>query len=143
MTRLFLSTFTLAILLTATGCPESPTGGGNNSGGTNANRADTFTLDKVLTPTTVKQGGADEVTIKLNRDRDFKRSVKLTAENVPDKVQVAFNPATIKPNEDAKSVMKITADKDAALGDHTITVKATPDSGNPTSIEVKIKVEKP
>jgi len=138
MTRLFRTLAALAVCITFTGCPESPTGGVGN--GTSH---DTFTLAKVLIPTTVKQGGADEVTIKLNRDKDFKRSVTLSAENVPDKVHVAFTPATIQSSDEPKAVMKITADKDAALGDHTINVKAAPDTGSSTSIEVKIKVEKP
>jgi len=138
MKRLFLASLALVILIPLTGCPKSPTGGGGDPG-----KADSFTLDKVLLPTTVNQGGSDEVTIKLNRGKDFKQDVKLSADKPPDNVKVEFMPATIKASEEPKSIMKINADKNAALGEHTIVVKATPESGTSTSIDVKIKVEKP
>lgn len=138
MKQLFFGVLAAVTLVAFTGCPKSPTGGG----GTAPGKDESFTLDKVLTATSISQGGAKEVEIKLNRGKDFKQNVKLSAEKVPDKVTVTFTPNPIKPSDDPKSVMKIEAGKDAAQGESTITVKATPDKGDPTLIDVKIKVDK-
>jgi hypothetical protein len=136
MQRLLFTSIAAALLVALTGCPQSDKGGGTG-------KESSFTFDKVLTATTIKQGGADEVTLKINRGKDFKQGVKLSAENVPDKVKVEFTPTNIKASDDPKSVMRITADKEAALAESTITVKGTPESGTPTTVDVKIKVEKP
>jgi hypothetical protein len=138
MKSFFLSGFAAAALIAISGCPASKTGGGAST-----SKEDKFSIDKVILPTTVKQGGADDVKIALNRGRDFKQTVKLTAEKVPDKVRVDFNPPVIKASDEPNSVIKITADKEAALGEHTIVVKGTPDTGDPTTIDVKIKVTAP
>ncbi|MBX9678477.1 MAG: hypothetical protein K2X38_06910 [Gemmataceae bacterium] len=111
---------------------------------TNAeNRDATFTLSKILTDVNVSQGGANETNIDINRNDNFKQSIKLAAQKVPEKVKVEFTPATVKAGDKAVSVMKVQAEKDAPIGTHRIRVEATPDMGNPTGIDVDINVKKP
>lgn len=144
MKQISLITAAVAVCLGLTGCPTSQTGGTSKpaQGGQPA-KDETFTLDKMLTSVSVKQGGAEDVTIKMNRGKDFQQNVKLSVDKAPDKVKVEFTSPTIKATDEAKAVMRVTADKEAAVGEHVLNVTATPDNGAATSIEVKVKVTKP
>lgn len=111
---------------------------------TNAENKDaTFTLNKILTDVNVSQGGANETNIDINRNDNFKQSIKLAATKVPEKVKVEFTPSTVKAGDKAVSVMKVQAEKDAPIGTHRIRVEATPDTGTSTGIDVDINVKKP
>jgi hypothetical protein len=134
MKRLLFTGLSLVMLTALTGCPKSEKGGATTAGD------ETFTLSKVLTSTSVSQGGAKEVEITLNRGKDFKQDVKMKAEKVPENVTVTFTPNPIKPSDDPKTIMKIEAAKDAAQGETTLTVWGTPVKGAATSIEVTIKI---
>jgi hypothetical protein len=56
-------------------------------------------------------------------------------------VEVKLSKDTIKASEDTKFTMTVTADKTAAIGEHTVKVTATPDGGGKaTEGEFKVKV---
>jgi uncharacterized membrane protein len=131
MKRLFVGALAVA-LLAAGGCIWS------NSGGTG--KADSFTLAGPPRTTALKQGETQTVKITVQRGTDFKQAVKLTADKPPQGVKVEFIPADVKPG-DREAEMKITADKDAAVGEHAIVVKGAPESGSGQSVDVKVKVE--
>jgi len=54
---------------------------------------------------------------------------------------VSFSPSTIAKPGSGKSTMKISVDKDIALGDHTITINTT-GAGLPREVQVTIDVLK-
>jgi uncharacterized membrane protein len=131
MKRLFVGALAVA-LLAAGGCIWS------NSGGTG--KADSFTLEGPPRTTALKQGESQTVKIAVQRGADFKQGVKLTTEKAPQGVKVEFTPADVKPG-DKEAEMKITADKDAAVGEQAIVVKGAPESGSAHTVDVKVKVE--
>jgi uncharacterized membrane protein len=131
MKRLLVGVLAIA-LLTAGGCIWSRTDA--------TNKADSFTLEGPPRTTALKQGESQTVKIAIQRGTDFKQAVKLTAEKPPQGVKVEFSPADVKPG-DKEAEMKITADKDAAVGEHAIMVKGAPDSGTAHTVDVKVKVE--
>ncbi len=78
----------------------------------------------------------------MNRGKDFKDDVALSTGDLPKGVKVEFVPATVKASDKEEAEMKITADKEAPLGESAIVVNAKPAKGAATSLNVKIKVEK-
>ena len=155
-------------LVAFTGCNKSPTGGGAGRSSTTGSRAsgtdtgkgatadtgkdtgksggifgakDTFKISAPVTSTTLKQGETKTATLKLNRESEFHEDVKLSFET-PKGLKVEPNPVEVKASEKANDVeVRVTADKDAALGDHTIKVTGTPEKGKPTSVDFKITVK--
>ena len=121
-------------VLVALGC-ESPRGGGMSGG-------EGF---KIVTPplaTTIKQGETASVTLKLNRGEYFKRDVTLEIK-ASKGISVEPTKALVKASEQPDVHLKITATKDAAIGEYTIYVKGTPATGEATSTEFKVKVVLP
>jgi uncharacterized membrane protein len=131
MKRLLVGVLGVA-LLAAGGCIWSGSGG--------TGKADSFTLEGPPRTTALKQGESQTVKIAVQRGTDFKQAVKLTAEKPPQGVKVEFTPADVKAG-DKEAEMKITAEKDAAVGEHAIVVKGAPDSGSAHTVDVKVKVE--
>jgi uncharacterized membrane protein len=132
--RITLSLAALAVAL-VTGCNKSPEGG---SPGTR----DSFTITGPTLTTNIKQGNKETVKLSLNRGSDFKKDVKLSVTNVPDKVTAKLNKDTIKASEGTDFALDIEVGKDAALGEHTIKVTGTSEGGGtPAPVDVKIKVE--
>ncbi len=128
----------LAIAMGATfatfgaGCNKSPEGGVN---GTN----DTFKVSAPIVPTMMKQGETKSITVSLDRGSAFQQTVKLVAET-PKGLKAEVNQTTLKPADLKDVSVTITVDKDAALGDHTVKITATPEKGNATSVDIVVKV---
>jgi len=100
---------------------------------------------KIVTPpieTTIKQGETQTVNISLNRGEYFKRDVKLDIK-ASKGISVEPAQALVKGNEKPDVHLRITAASDAELGAYKIFVKGTPESGEATSTEIKIKVVSP
>ena len=131
MKRLLVGVLGVA-LLTAGGCIWSRSDA--------TGKADSFTLEGPPRTTALKQGESQTVKITVQRGTDFKQAVKLTAEKAPQGVKVEFTPADVKPG-DKEAEMKITADKDAPVGEQAVVVKGAPESGSAHSVDVKVKVE--
>jgi uncharacterized membrane protein len=127
--------FVVLALVGFVGCNKSEKGGGTG-------RADSFTLTGPEMATTVKQGETRTDKLTLSRGDSFKEDVTLTTGDLPKGVKVEFVPSTVKASDKAEAEMKITAGKDAALGDAVIPVSAKPAKGDATSLNVKIKIEK-
>jgi len=130
-------TIVIVMALTAVtlfGC-ESPRGGGMSGG-------EQF---KIVTPafeTKIKQGETESVTISLHRGEYFKRDV--TLEIIASKgISVEPTQALVKANEKPDVHLRITAAKNAALGNYKVYVKGTPETGETTSTEITVKVVTP
>ncbi len=115
------------------GC--SPQGGGMSGG-------EQFTIATPVLGVTIKQGETESATISLHRGEYFKRDVTLDIK--PSKgITVEPREATVKASEKPDVHLRITAAKDAALGEYKIFVKGTPATGEPTSTEILVKVVSP
>jgi uncharacterized membrane protein len=138
MKKLLTSAVVLSVLA-LTGCHASNTGGGGPAGGTFKLKGPTG-----VTATTVKHGGTKDVEITLDKGKDFKEAVTLTAEVEPkDKgVTAEVAPKTVKAGDPNKATVKVTAKETAADGDYTVTVTGKPDKGESSTLALKFKVPK-
>jgi len=134
MTKFFALTTAALFALTSVGCNKSPEGG---SPGTK----DSFTLSGPKTAT-IKQGNKETVTVTLNRGSDFKKKVSLDVK-APDKVKASFDKSSVASGDDKDVKLTIDVDKEAAVGDHDITVTGTPEGGSATNLVIKVSVTKP
>jgi uncharacterized membrane protein len=92
--------------------------------------------------TTLKQGETKEVKVSIDRGKEFQENVKLSFEPSGKGIKVEPASPEIKAGEKEETAIKVTADKDAPLGDHTIKVTGTPEKGEKTSVDLKVTVEK-
>jgi uncharacterized membrane protein len=134
-------------LMAFLGCNQTPPGGpGATDKGKNGVRVTTgensFRVSLPSGSTTVKQGEDKNVTISISRGKNFDQDVKLSLSGMPKGVSTSPLSPVIK-HGDKDVTISIKAAPEAALGEHTITVTATPTTGEPTSGEFKIDVKKP
>jgi len=145
-----LVTLALGITLAAAlGCESksSPGGPGATPGGGRGNAGLTqqeniFRLTVPMTETDIKQGESKVVKVGISRNKNFDQDVKLEFSGAPKGVTVKPSSNELKANvEDVQVTLE--AAQDAALGEHTITVKGTPaTSGAATSTTFKIQINK-
>jgi len=127
-----LSFLTIAVLA---GCNESsPRGGGMTS-------ADGFRV-KVPVEVTLQQGAVQTITLTVDRGDLFKQDVKISVKAMPG-ISVDPSSATVKASADPVAMIKLTAAKDAALGEYRVSVTGTPSNGEPTMTEFRVKVVTP
>jgi uncharacterized membrane protein len=103
----------------------------------------TFRVTVPATETDIKQGESKTVTVGITRGANFDQDVNLEIGNAPQGVTFKFDNDSI-PASAKETHLTVTASPSAALGEHTIVVKATPaKSGPATTTEFKIEVKKP
>lgn len=153
MHKLCLSLLTLVVLV-ATGCDGKSPPGGPGATGTASGTArgtgitlgqpdNTFSLDVPNLETDLKQGEKKTITIGIVRGKNFDQDVKLDFGDAPPGVKVSAVSQEIKAGEKNVQVTLEVA-KDAALGEHQITVTGTPArEGAKTSAKFQIEVKKP
>ncbi len=122
----------LIAVLALTGCKTKSEQGGRAGD-------DTFKIVVPAMATDVKQGELQTVRVAVERGAEFKQQVKLELK-APAGIQVEPKDATVQPSDQGDVQLKITAAKDAAIGEHKIMVKGTPDKGESTETEFKITV---
>jgi uncharacterized membrane protein len=125
-----VSLFAVALLI-ATGCNQSNPGG---------QQSQEFKVAGPATEPTIKQGTTQTIELSVNRDKNFKETVQLQADNPPEGIKAKLLQSTVKPGDDGKVSLEITAAKNAPPGEHTITVTATPEKGSKATLPVKVKV---
>ena len=121
-------------LMVVLGC-ESPRGGGMSGG-------EGFKIGTPTFDTKIKQGETASVTISLHRGEYFKRDVTLEI-NASKGISVEPTRAVVKGSEKPDVILRITAAKNADLGEYKIFVKGTPETGEATSTEITVKVVSP
>lgn len=129
----FVMTLALAVL---SGCQSAgPRGGG-------VSRDEGFKIAVPTFETAVKQGELQTVSVSIQRGEYFKRDVKL---QIKASKGIGVDPTNfmIKASDKPDLQLKVTASKDAALGDYRVYVTGTPDTGQPTSAEFRVKVVAP
>jgi uncharacterized membrane protein len=124
----------------APGGPGAPGGKGPAVKGTNP-KEDTFTISTPSGTTDIKQGQTKEVTITVDRGKQFKQDVKLELSSDTPGLTIKPTTAELKASE-TNTALKFTLDaaKTAAVGEHKVTVKATPTSGAATEESFNVKI---
>ena len=92
--------------------------------------------------TSIKQGQVQTVTVSLQRGKNFKQDVTLQAK-ASEGIHVAPSDALVKASATPDVQLRIEAPKDAAIGEYRVYVKGTPETGEATSVEFKVKVIAP
>ena len=133
MKTAFAIVMALSLMVTL-GCQSSR--GGGMSGGEDF-RIGTPTFD-----TKIKQGDTESVTISLNRGKHFKRDVTLEI-RASKGISVEPTHAVVRGNEAPDVSLRISAPRDTSLGEYKVFVKGIPESGEPTSTEITVKVVTP
>jgi uncharacterized membrane protein len=132
-------------LLAGVGCHPGTTGGPGTPGGKSpivGQAEQTFKLDMPNLATKVKQGETKDVTIGIDRGKNFDQDVALKFEDLPKGVTIEPASPVIKHGEKEAKVAVHAAD-DAAIGDFTIKVDGTPGTkGATASNTFKVTVEK-
>ncbi len=136
MKKLIAITLMLTLVLaTVSLATDSPKGGSVVKG-------EGFYISVPSFDTKVKQGETQVVTIKIERGESFKQDVKLQIEAAKG---ITADPAkvAVKASDKPEVQIKIMAPKDAALGEDSVSVTATPATGEPTSVKFNVKVVAP
>jgi uncharacterized membrane protein len=121
-------------LTVAFGC-MSPKGGGMSEDEGFKIAVPAFTTD-------VKQGDRQTVTVSLKRDKYFKQDVRLQI-SASSGISVTPTDVLVKASDSPDAQFRIIVPKDAALGEYRVRVKGTPETGQSTSTEIKVKVVAP
>jgi hypothetical protein len=134
LTKIHLSLAAAALfaLSGGIGCNSSSTGGMTGTD-------NSFKVVAPTLPVTLKQGDKHTVNLTVDRGSGFQQTVKLDAD-APKGLHVDFDKSTVKAGDPKEVAMSITADKDAAIGEHTIKVTAKPETGTATTVNVKVTV---
>jgi uncharacterized membrane protein len=90
----------------------------------------------------VKQGETATTKVWLDRGKYFKQDVDL-AMTVDPGISVEPEKATVLASEKAEVYLQITAPLDAALGEYRVHIEGTPQEGQPTRMNLKVKVKSP
>jgi uncharacterized membrane protein len=145
---------TLALLVGASlsaaliGCNGHSTVGGPGATGANTKPGivgtadNTFQLKTPTGTTDIKQGETKTVTVSISRGKNFDQDVRLEITGMPQGMKVTPASAELKASQD-KVDLTIEAARDAALGEHMLTITGTPaKEGNKAVSTCKINVKK-
>jgi predicted RNA-binding protein with TRAM domain len=128
-----MSVMALALMVVS-GCMSSRGGGMSESEG--------FKIGASMFTTDIKQGDRQTITISLHREKYFREDVKLEFK-ASEGISVQPTHVVIKSSDTPDVPLQITAPKDAALGEYRVFVTGTPETGQPTTKEIKVKVVAP
>jgi len=123
--KTLITMFMMVALITLTGCWNTT----SNKGGI-APTHEQFSIS-VPSPMTIKQGITETITISIKRDVDFKQDVQL--ELKANGISVMPTNILVKSGDKPDVKIQITASSDAAIGNYIVSVKGTPEKGQPTS----------
>ena len=126
--------FVAVAALLFVGCNKSEPGGRGGN--------DTFKVVVPAMSTDVKQGEVQTVRVSIERGAGFSEGVKLQTKAYSAGITVDPDSITVKPGDKGDVQLKITAAKDAPLGESKILVKGTPDKGHASEKEFTISVAK-
>lgn len=130
-----LSTLAVLALITLAGCKEVSSRGGD---------MDHDHGFRVIVPQQInlRQGAAETINVTLYRDDAFKQNVKLKLK-APSGIDLDPSSVTIKASAGPDAMVKVSVDKDAALGDYYVGVTGTPETGTPVNTGFTVKVVAP
>ena len=112
----------LALMILA-GCQSNGTQGGTVPKGQG------FTITVPTFTTTIKQGELQTVTVSVNRDDYFKQDVRMEIKT-PAGLSIDPTSVQVRAGDKPDIQLRISANKDAAIGDYRVDVKGTTESGD-------------
>jgi uncharacterized membrane protein len=124
------------VLATVYGCQSSSPRGGS------VLKGEGFKITVPTFTTEVKQGEVRTVTVSLERGDSFKQDVRLQI-NTTKGISVDPTNILVKASEKPDVQLQITVPKDAAFGEYSVSVKGTPETGEPTSTSFDVQVVAP
>lgn len=131
-------TIVMALVLTATlGCETTSPRGGDVS------RDEGFKIAVPRFSTEVNQGDRKTVTVSLQRGKAFMRDVTLELTPSPEGISVEPTEVVVRGSDSSDVRVRITADENASLGEYRVRVRGTPETGESTAVEFKVKVVTP
>jgi uncharacterized membrane protein len=104
-----------------------------------SDKHNTFTLEVPRMTTTLHRGKKEDVTLSISRGNTFKQSVKLQF-HAPKGVTIMPAEPMIQAGQN-KVTVSFQADKDAPAGKTNIEVRAVPESGDSTSLEMPVQIK--
>ena len=136
MKKVIAITILLTLVLTVVyGCHSSPQGGSVLKG-------EGFRIVVPILAVRLQQGEVQNVTVSLVRGDYFKQDVKLQIE-ASTGISVEPTSIVIKASEIPDVQLMITAAKNAAIGEYSVSVKGIPKTGESTSTAFIVKVVSP
>lgn len=90
----------------------------------------------------VKQGETVIVNAKVKREKDFKQDVRLQISSQQG-ITVSPTEALIKSTDNAEVPIHVSVGPNTAPGDYKITIKGTPERGQPVSTQFEMRVRRP
>jgi len=150
--RNLLAAFVAAgLALIPAACNKSPEGGNTTGSGGNRSGADAkgkFTIIEKGSlaggpaMTSLKKGETKMIELTVSADKEFKGKVSLKAE-APNGLKAKLEPSSVDltPGSDIKVQLAVTHDGAAAADSNLVKVTGTPDHGNATTLDVKVKSE--
>ncbi|MBE3039416.1 MAG: hypothetical protein IMZ62_11470 [Chloroflexi bacterium] len=124
---------TLALTV-AFGC-MSPKGG-------SISKDEGFKVQVPMLPTEIKQGDRQTISVTVRRGEFFKQDVRLELK-ASQGITVTPTNILVKASDTPEVPLQISVPKDAALSEYRVYLKATPETGEPTSVEITVKVVSP
>jgi Skp family chaperone for outer membrane proteins len=140
--RLILTAIAIGVIALPLGCGRGTSGGPGatdppTTPSVTGQAEDTFSLS--VSNTKINQGDTKNVTININRGRNFGQDVAVKVGNLPSGITLV--PASPKiAHGDADTEFALTASRDAALGVFTISVTGQPTTGAAAVAEMKVTV---
>jgi uncharacterized membrane protein len=113
----------------------SPKGGGMS-------KDEGFKIQVPMFATDIKQGDRQTINVTVRRGESFKQDVRLEIK-ASQGISVAPTSVLVKASDTPEVPIQIVVPKSAALSEYRVYVKGTPQTGQPTSIEIKVKVVAP
>ena len=101
-----------------------------------------FTIASPTRTLLIRQGQTQNVPIALERGDYFKQDVKLQIDTTAG-LSVDPSSVTVKASDSPDLQLSITAAPNAAIGDYRVSVRATPQTGEPTTAVFIVKVASP
>src|SRR5262249_21671352 len=94
--------------------------------------------------TTLKQGESTTITLTVKKDKNFKQNIALDAKPDGKGLDVDLGTKEVKDSDDSSvSVnLKITAAKDAPVGEQKVIVTGTPEKGDKAKVDLRVNVKK-
>jgi len=140
--KLVLTAVAIGVMLLPLGCNRGTSGGPGatdppSTPSVTGQAEDTFSLS--VSNTKLNQGDTKNVTIDINRGRNFGQDVAVKIGNLPQGISLVPTSPQIK-HGDADTEFALSATRDAALGDFTISVTGQPATGAAAVAEMKITV---
>ena len=123
-------------LMAVSGCESSSPRGGS------VLKGEGFKIAVPTFSTDIKQGEVQSVAVSLERGESFKQDVKLEIEAAKG-IRVEPTSVIIKASDKPAVQLRISAAKNAALGEYRISVKGIPKTGESTSTAFNVKVVAP